>query len=106
LFNVLQKEFDWGIKFESRIMILSPGRLAFHGKRWIDSYHNQKEETQPYIDWVAAERIPKWLKFFEEVLKKNNGGQGLVQFQDMRSEDIIELCLIYIFFSYLCSDSI
>ncbi|XP_048754091.1 glutathione S-transferase P 1-like isoform X1 [Ostrea edulis] len=57
---------------------VAEGRLAFHGKRWIDSYHNQKEETQPYIDWVAKERIPKWLKYFEEVLKRNNDGQGFL----------------------------
>lgn len=52
------------------------GRLAFHGKHWVGSYHDQKEETQPYIDWFVKERLPKWLKHFELVLKNNNGGNG------------------------------
>ncbi|XP_062578138.1 glutathione S-transferase P-like [Saccostrea cucullata] len=55
---------------------VAEGRLAFHGKHWVGSYHDQKEETQPYIDWFVKERLPKWLKHFEAVLKFNKGGQG------------------------------
>lgn len=52
------------------------GRLVFHGKAHTASYFTQQEETKPYIEWFAKERIPKYLKYFESVLKHNNGGQG------------------------------
>lgn len=98
------KKFDLGIKFGIRLMVngtaFYPGRLAFHGKRWIDSYHNQKEETQPYIDWVAKERIPKWLKYFEEVLKRNNDGQGLVLYKIFRFKRVPPNILLFQLFIY------
>lgn len=50
---------------------IAEGRLAFHGKNHYESYYNQKEFTQPYIDYFVANRIPKFLPHFEATLKHN-----------------------------------
>lgn len=57
---------------------LAEGRLAFHGKHPQASYFTQEEETKPYIERFAAERIPKYLDYFESVLKYNKGGKGFL----------------------------
>ncbi|CAG2239709.1 glutathione S-transferase-like isoform X1 [Mytilus edulis] len=57
---------------------LAQGRLAFHGINPTASYFTQVEETKPYIERFAAERIPKYLSYFESVLKYNNGGKGFL----------------------------
>ena len=54
------------------------GRLVFHGKGFVDSYYNQIEETQPYIDWFIKDRLDKWLGYLEKALAYNNGGNGWV----------------------------
>lgn len=73
---------------------VAEGRLAFHAKHWVGSYHDQKEETQPYIDWFVKERLPKWLKHFELVLKNNNGGNGFCFGEEVTYVDLALLqCL-------------
>merc|ERR1712150_224617 len=57
---------------------IAEGRLAFHGRNPVESYYTQKEETAPYITRFVAERLPRWLTYFERILKENNGGQGFV----------------------------
>ncbi|XP_060572023.1 uncharacterized protein LOC132730183 [Ruditapes philippinarum] len=57
---------------------IAEGRLAFHGIYPVGSYSIQKEETQPYIDRFVAERLSRWMKYFERVLASNNGGKGFL----------------------------
>ncbi|KAK3108998.1 hypothetical protein FSP39_020566 [Pinctada imbricata] len=57
---------------------VAEGRLAFHGIHPTGPYLEQKEGTQRYIDNFVDNRIHRWLKYFEAVLKRNNGGQGFL----------------------------
>lgn len=57
---------------------IAEGRLAFHAIDSTGSYASQKEATQPFIEKFAANRLPRWLKFFERMLLANNGGKGFV----------------------------
>lgn len=57
---------------------IAEGRLAFHGINHTASYFGQEKETQVYIDRFIAERLPKWLKHFEAVLRYNKGGSGFL----------------------------
>ncbi|PVD30114.1 hypothetical protein C0Q70_09376 [Pomacea canaliculata] len=57
---------------------IGEGRLAFHGKNWTASYFAQVEETKPYIEFFTKERLPNFLRHFENVLKANNGGHGFL----------------------------
>ncbi|XP_021348408.1 glutathione S-transferase P-like [Mizuhopecten yessoensis] len=57
---------------------IAEGRLCFHGINPTMTYYNQKEETKPYIERFVAERIPKWLQHFEDVLLANSGGKGFI----------------------------
>lgn len=57
---------------------ISEGRSAFHGIHPVGTYLSQKTETQPYIDRFIEGRLPRWLKYFERILRLNNGGKGFV----------------------------
>lgn len=57
---------------------VAEGRNSFHGINLIASYFTQQEETKPYIERFVKDRIPRYLKHFEQVLSLNNNGQGFV----------------------------
>lgn len=54
------------------------GMLSFHGKDFIGSYNDQKEETKPYIKAFVDRRLPMFLRHFEKLMISNNGGDGFV----------------------------
>ena len=55
---------------------IAEGRLVFHGKCFTQSYYEQKEATQPYVDWFIENRLEKWLSQLEQFLQHNDGGHG------------------------------
>ncbi|KAJ8314316.1 hypothetical protein KUTeg_008877 [Tegillarca granosa] len=74
------EEDEWHAEQVNAIVhdYLGEGCLSFHGINPMASHKSQKEETQPYIKRFVTERLPRWLKYFESVLKENNGGEGFV----------------------------
>jgi len=52
---------------------VTEGRMSFHMKEPTGSYFKQVDETKPFIEKFAAERLPKFLKHFETVLTFTNG---------------------------------
>ncbi len=52
------------------------GRLAFHGLNHTMTYYKQVEETKPYIRTFVSERLPKFLRYFNQVLLSNQEGKG------------------------------
>lgn len=76
---------------------ISDGRLAFHGKNHYETYYNQQEFTQPYIDYFVANRIPKFLKHFEATLEYNQANCTPAQVCAVGSKiTYCDLCLLHV----------
>lgn len=57
---------------------MQEGQTAYHAIKLNAHYHDQKKETQPFIDTYYAERVPGWVEFFERRLKLNKGSEYFV----------------------------
>ena len=56
------------------------GLRAWHAIDTNAGYLDQKEETQPFIEYYKNKRLPKWLDFFETLLKENHKKTGKLVF--------------------------
>ncbi|XP_052803818.1 glutathione S-transferase P 1-like [Mya arenaria] len=67
---------------------IAEGRLAFHGIYPTGPYATQKETTQPYIDRFLESRLPRWLQYFERLLKSKDDGKGFVVGKSLSYADL------------------
>ena len=51
--------------------VVEEGLRAWHAIDTNATYYDQKEATQPFIEYYKTKRLPKWLDFFETLLKEN-----------------------------------
>ena len=65
--------------------------VAWHPINKHDAYSAQKEEAKPTIAEFLEKRVPRWMGYFEDCLKANNGGQGWMVGNSMTFADIAML---------------
>ncbi|KAL3831846.1 hypothetical protein ACJMK2_023545 [Sinanodonta woodiana] len=68
---------------------ITEGYNSYHGAKPGVSHKEQKEEAQRYIDRFAKERLPRYLKNFEQSLKANKGGSGFLFGDKITHSDLI-----------------
>ena len=60
--------------------VVEEGLRTWHAINTNASYYEQKEATQPFIEYYKTKRLPKWLDFFETLLKENFKKTGKLLF--------------------------
>ena len=75
--------------------MVEEGLRAWHAIDTNAGYHQQKEETQPFIEYYKSRRLPKWLDFFETLLTENYMKTGKFVFV---GNDLswVDLCVFHV----------
>ena len=60
--------------------LVEEGLRAWHAIDTNAGYEDQKEATQPFIEYYKNKRLPKWLDFLETLLKENYEKTGKLVF--------------------------
>mmetsp|Transcript_28236 Transcript_28236/g.78987 ORF Transcript_28236/g.78987 Transcript_28236/m.78987 type:complete len:258 (-) Transcript_28236:330-1103(-) len=83
--------------------VLAASEHAYHPAVHNASYLSQKEEAQPHIDKFVKERLPLYLRHFEEVLAFNHRRHAESVFAIGTSLTLADLCLYQLVRGYRSS---
>lgn len=72
------EQYQCGEIFLCILDVMQEGQTAYHAIKLNAHYHDQREQTQPFIKTYYADRVPEWVDFFERRLKLNKDSEFFV----------------------------
>lgn len=73
--------------------LVAEGHDAWHAIDKNGGYLQQKEETEPFVQYYKTKRLPKWLTFFEAALQRNYDGRAFFIGQEL---SYVDLCVFHV----------